>query len=329
MVKLRSARYCNLKLFLIYLVVYGHWIEPCIWENGVLLLQYRWIYAVHMPLFAFLSGLFLKNERDCAGQLRRMLPLYILLQAVAVVLGDGGVKPLTPWWVLWYLLSLCFWMGAAWLWFHFGRQKLGWLILAAAVGLGCAAGYVPQIHRGLSLSRTLVFFPYFWAGLLCRADRRFSKTAGGLGLGLAVWLMNAFGSRIPTYFFYQAAPYGSIENGGVLRLICYGIGGGLCLFLLAMAPDKRFPFTRAGSDTMPVYLLHAPLVLVLREWKVPWAVYPVLAGVLIFVIYKLGQWRSPVYGIVSEKRRRGGGIISKRLRRIRETGVPLPSAADR
>lgn len=329
MVKLRSAQYCNLKLFLIYLVVYGHWIEPYIWTVPCLLTQYRWIYAVHMPLFAFLSGLFTQKERDCANQIKRLLPLYLLLQMVAVLLG--AAKPLTPWWTLWYLLSCCAWMGAAWLWFRFCRGKGGWLILLGAVLFGCVAGYIPEIGREMSASRTIVFFPYFWAGLLCRAGYPYKKLlpAGLLCLFLAAVLMNAFGERIPTVFFYHAAAFGSVENGFWLRLVCYGIGGCLCLFLLTAAPDRRFPFTRAGADTMPVYLLHAPLVLLLRKTEMPGYAYPVLAAVLIYLIYKLGQWRGSAYGIVPGERRRSGGIVSKDIRRIRKTGIPLSAAADR
>lgn len=58
MIKLREARYCNLKLLLIFLVIYGHTIETQIWHNTVLMTQYKFIYLVHMPLFAFLSGLY-------------------------------------------------------------------------------------------------------------------------------------------------------------------------------------------------------------------------------------------------------------------------------
>lgn len=58
MVKLRDAQYCNLKLLLIFLVIYGHLIEPGIRNSEVLMVQYRWIYMVHMPLFCFLSGFF-------------------------------------------------------------------------------------------------------------------------------------------------------------------------------------------------------------------------------------------------------------------------------
>ena len=41
MVKMREANYCNLKLLLIFLVVYGHWIELSIHDSEILMLQYR------------------------------------------------------------------------------------------------------------------------------------------------------------------------------------------------------------------------------------------------------------------------------------------------
>lgn len=58
MVKWREANYCNLKLLLIFLVVYGHWIEPYIHQDEALLSQYRFISwiahgAGHGPWFSF------------------------------------------------------------------------------------------------------------------------------------------------------------------------------------------------------------------------------------------------------------------------------------
>lgn len=80
MIKLREAKYCNLKLFLIFLVIYGHLIEPRIWESNILMEQYRWIYLIHMPLFSFLSGLFINKEKDCGGQFTRTHPFDCLFQ---------------------------------------------------------------------------------------------------------------------------------------------------------------------------------------------------------------------------------------------------------
>ena len=56
MLRLRDAKYCNLKLFLIFIVLYGHWIEPQTEHSAILLQVYRLIYAFHMPLFFVLSG---------------------------------------------------------------------------------------------------------------------------------------------------------------------------------------------------------------------------------------------------------------------------------
>lgn len=123
MVKLRKAGYCNLKLFLLFLVVYGHWIENRIDSSEVLHMQYRLIYFVHMPLFVFLSGLFIRNGEDCVRQVKRLLPLYAGVQLLAVLVSGGAVSIWTPFWHLWYLLSFCWWAMAGWLWLHFFEDK--------------------------------------------------------------------------------------------------------------------------------------------------------------------------------------------------------------
>lgn len=161
MIKLRDAKYCNVKLFLIFLVIYGHLIEPWIDRSNVLLQQYRWIYFFHMPLFVFLSGLFIHTEKECLVALRKVFPLYVVLQMLAALLGRGEVKLLTPYWHLWYLLSYCSWLGLTWLWFRFMRGRRKILILVGTVIVGCFVGYLPFVGRMFSLSRTFVFLPYF------------------------------------------------------------------------------------------------------------------------------------------------------------------------
>jgi hypothetical protein len=90
----------------------------------------------------------------CKNQLARILPLYILLQTFAVVIGNGAVNPLTPYWHLWYLLSYSIWLCLAWTWFRFCNGKGKIIILVCSVVIGCLAGLVPFIGRELSLSRT-------------------------------------------------------------------------------------------------------------------------------------------------------------------------------
>ena len=208
MVKLRDARYCNLKLLLIFLVIYGHLIEPGIYQSKVLMTQYKWIYLFHMPLFTFLSGLFLNDRKACGRQFIKMLSLYIVLQILAVILGNGKVKPLTPYWHLWYLLSYSVWTALGWLWFHFRGNKGKFALLALTFLVGCLAGLHPDIGREFSLSRTLVFLPFFWMGLICDPQFRWERLRlfSLPALLIVVVLMLQWDDQISPCFFTRRYP---------------------------------------------------------------------------------------------------------------------------
>ena len=315
MVKLRDARYCNLKLLLIFLVIYGHLIEPGIYQSKVLMTQYKWIYLFHMPLFSFLSGLFLNDSKACGRQLIKMLSFYIVLQTLVVWLGNGKVKPLTPYWHLWYLLSCSAWAGFGCLWFRFfcGKGKI--VILVLSVFGGCLAGLHPDIGREHSLSRTLVFLPFFWMGLICDPQFRWERLRliSVPALIIVVIVMMQWGDQISAVFLYQAEPYGKLENGMELRLLCYLLGALLCMILLAYIPMRRFPFTRAGADTMPTYLIHAPIVLIIRNLDMTWPYYLLIAAAILYVVYKPLQWHSRLYGIVPTERRGSRCLPFRRL----------------
>lgn len=282
MVKLRSAYYCNLKLLLIFLVILGHWIEPEIGSSAVLYRVYRTIYLFHMPLFAFLSGLFLGSSGSCLRQLGRMAPIYLLCQSIAMVLGLTPWH--TPWWILWYLMSLCWWLLSAALLLKMPRLK--WAVLLFALGAGCLAGRAAWIGRPLSLSRTIVFFPYFWLGVLIPPEIPWHR--------LRVPSLSALlllPSELSVVTLYQAGPCDPL-----VRLRCYAIAGALGLLVLSWCPRKRFPWTRAGADTMAAYLLHGPLVRLLAP--VP---CPVLTTALfLYITCKATQWSHP-YGIIGKE----------------------------
>lgn len=285
-----------MKALLIYLVIYGHWIEPAAEESWV----YRLIYLIHMPLFAFLTGLFLRREGDCLRQIKRLLPIYLGLQGIAAVLGW---PILVPFWHLWYLLSCCAWAGAGWLWLRFGKGRGRWVILASSVLLGVGAGFVPWLGRTLSGSRTVVFFPFFWAGLISSPDipwRKYRPWAlAALPAGLAGFLL--WGLQMEPRFLTQADPYRSGGEAG-LRLAFYGISTLPGFFLLAFTPQRRLPVSRLGADTLMPYLLHAPLVALLREF---WPRGVLGSALVLIFIHSLTQWHSPLRGIVSGERRDG------------------------
>lgn len=322
--KRRDADYCNLKFILMFLVVYGHLIEGRLEESALLTQIYRLIYTVHMPLFLFLSGLFMKGEARCRQQMKQMLSYYIVLQTCivvwAAVFSEGEYSVLVPVWHLWYLLSLGCMAALGLLWYRFirrlpkadsGAVKLGVLIFLVA--FACMAGDMPFIGRFLSLSRTIVFLPYFFAGLFCPADVSWRKYRG-VGMAALVWfglLYHTLGRYIPTDFFYQADAYGSelLFHGGFCRLLCYGMACGLGLFLLSFTTWRRVWFSKIGANTLAVYLLHAPIVRMFDRVEMPTGLFvcsaPFLAFYIIFFLHKAFQWTGQMYVIRLTGRRHG------------------------
>lgn len=317
-VKIRDARFCNLKLLLIYLVVYGHLIETRINDSAVLLWQYRIIYMFHMPLFIFLSGYFLKTEKSCLKQLKKSGLFYALAQLAAMfvcfVFLNQQYSFFKPYWHLWYLFSLTIWSGLGLL-LHFMFRKYPFLnkvwvkilLLLAAILAGCLVGGCPQIGRFLSLSRTIVFLPYFLAGVFFPKNWNFYRTrpanriTGIAALSAAAILIFAFGRQLTTSFLFQAGAFGKMgfEKGVWLRLLCYAIGTLLSLFLLTVIPAKKLAFSRAGANTCGIYLLHVIPAILLRDISVPAPAViicaPLIGIAIVWMLHKVFQWQKSIY----------------------------------
>ena len=300
MVKLRNAGYCNLKLILIFFVVYGHLIENNLTGSYAAAALYRIIYFFHMPVFAFVSGLFVRDIHLCIKQLRRTMIIYVTFQLGAVVLTWGRTSLLTPYWHLWYLLSLCTWLGAAWIWMRFGKLRHRRAVVLLCVISGCAVGFAPWAGRVLSVSRTVVFLPYFMAGVMRDGETVRLKRGYVLLLLATAMILMAVCRNMPTAFLYQASPY-SGEQDLFYRIVCYIVGAAGCAAALTFVPDKRYVFTKIGADTMWVYLLHAPMVLAVRAFYTEWYGCILIAAAIIIVLHLITRWYGGLYGIVCDR----------------------------
>ena len=160
-IKKRNYLLDNLKVVLIFFVVFGHVIEYYIKDNSILRIVYVFIYIFHMPLFIFISGYFSKNfYRMKRKAIRNLLIPYITFNMIwytAVYIGtkENMFSLLLPGWTLWYLLSLFFW-----------RIFLKYIVkfkhmLAFSFFIGILIGLVPSVGSILSISRTIVFLPFF------------------------------------------------------------------------------------------------------------------------------------------------------------------------
>lgn len=324
-VKKRDAGYCNIKLVLIFLVVFGHMIEGQIDNHPFFMQSYRVIYSVHMPLFLFLSGLFIKNGTDCMRQMKQMFLLYGCCQLPIVIIRrllGAECSHLTPFWHLWYLLSMACMAGIGGIWFllisKYPKLNKVWVkagIVVGAVLAGCFAGNCPYIGRTLSLSRTICFLPYFFMGMFLSKDMEWKRLRplGAIALCIYFMLFLVRGQWIPVQFLYHADSFEQQKQiisevfmqGTTTRLLCYILGITLGLFLLTFITERRFPFTKVGAYTLEIYLLHAPLVRLCEkieaEERIWFIIAPVVTVYIILFLYKAFQWRHPLYAVLCHR----------------------------
>lgn len=255
-------------------------------------------------MFAFLTGLFVKSAENCKKQGFRLLKIYCVLQILIVVLSMGEQSLVTPWWHLWYLLSSVWWMCIGGIWFRYGKEEWKLPILFCTVVLGCAVGYVPWIGRVLSLSRTIVFLPYYFAGLLCQPDlidRKYRWPLIVLSVIIGIMLFLFVLDKVSVAFLYQAEPYGERHSGWLYRTATYGAGACMCCIIVTLTTKEKRWYTKFGADTLFPYLLHGPVVLLLRKLPIPAYLLPLLALMVLMVLYRGSCLLYKVYGIQETK----------------------------
>ncbi len=329
--KTRGCYRCNLKALLLFLVIVGHAIEGDIGTSLPAEVLYRCIYLFHMPLFVFLSGMGIKGGLRSLKSAGRTFLIYAAAQGVVALWTAfrGGTLTVswvtTPYWHLWYLLSLAYWYiiagavasvtsrlraKAA------GRVKL--VVFLASIAAGALWGFIPYAGRPWSLSRTVAFLPFLLAGafwgesILNRLKRAYRLLpmllAGCVLLFFLLW-------KLPVSCLYHAAPYRYTQMPGAAgalgRLGCYAAAACFSAVVLILCPKKKLPITAVGADTLWLYLLHPLVVLPLRRMPhPPEAAVPMgigAAAVLMAVTAGLLKLRGQRYRFVTEE----GALLSK------------------
>lgn len=269
----REAYFDNAKLLFIFLVVFGHLIQPLKENIELVNVLYQWIYLFHMPVFILVSGFFAKGASDRGYLLKlvkRILFPYFLFQLFYSVyyLGIGksswDATLYDPHWGLWFLLSLFSWHL---LLIVFKRLKPFYGI-SIAFGIGVLVGYLPFIGPSFSLSRTLVFFPFFLIGYWLSKEQLFNwqtvnKKAIAVGFLIAVFVVSYVTPSIPSQWLFGSHSYQALDvaaSGGFIRALLYLVATLMVFSVLLLIPNKHYSFTPLGQNTMYVYLLHGVII---------------------------------------------------------------------
>lgn len=262
------------RFVLIALVVIGHLMEQLADSGPFAAALYRWIYLFHMPAFVLVSGAVSKADltrrRAFALATCVLLP-YVVFQTLYPAWdawlsgsGDWSQGYLTPYWLLWYLLSLASWRVLLPL---FARLKFA---LPLAVIIALAAGMAPWIGYPFSLSRTLVFFPLFLLGHRIGA-RRLQQLGGvparrfAAAMVLAAAAAGAWFLRdLDPEWLYASMDYASLGiapfAGAMTRLALLTASTLCALSVLTLVP-RRARHAGFGRRSLTAYLVHGFLVL--------------------------------------------------------------------
>lgn len=269
--------------FLIFCVVLGHVLEICppFRERELL---YRAIYSFHMGAFLFLFGYFAKF--DPRRILRGYLLPYLVFQVLYILFlrhvlhTTRQMQFTTPYWILWYLLACAFYQLLI-PFFGVGSGKTHLACLAGTLILSLAAGLDDTVGYYATVSRFLVYLPWFLLGYYARRyeDRLlpwFRKYRDYL-LVLSLVIIGASLFYLHYGSFHRDALFGSYpysKKDYILpdRLLFFVIGLGWTYFLLLLFGRCRRPLpllTSLGQNTLPVFLLHGFVIKAIPK-RLPW-----------------------------------------------------------
>lgn len=272
----RDCYFDNAKFLLIAFVFIGHAIEP-FREGNILPVIYKVLYLFHMPCFVFITGYF--SKRHPIQKVGDFLYAYVVFQAVYLFVNARTQSaPLdlqwtTPFWSMWYLLAAVVWkllypQLIKW------KHPVIWSFLLALL-----IGFEKTVNIYLTLSRIIVFLPFFVLGYTVRREtfmklKRIPKAVPVAVIVLTCIIFSKAQFRLD--FIYHCWSYRDLNPDlnhdafyGLLVRSIILIGNVVlsCCFF-CFVPEKKTWYTQLGTRSLQVYLLHFFVVWFLKFWPV-------------------------------------------------------------
>lgn len=288
----------NLKFFLIATVVVGHFADEAYGKSGFFKMIFMFIYAFHMPLFLFCSGLFHSNKDVFIKAFKYIGVGYaakIVMSLSRLMLsGRMSFRLLEDTELPWYMFVMAIYIVATYLLRNVDKRYL----LAFAVVTALFAGYDKNVGDYLYLSRAIVFYPFYLCGqMVTKKDiirlNRSKPLKAAAAVILAGWLVLCL---VRTDLVTALRPLFTGRNsyavaemfvkwGFLYRALCYAITLLISVSVICLMPDKRLPLiTDFGSRTLQVYYWHYPVIRVLQKLGVQAALMGSVAGKISWVL---------------------------------------------
>lgn len=272
----RIAYFDNVKFVLMALIVIGHTIDVSVVPyHSMARAAFAFIYSFHVPLFIFVSGLFVSQNKLTGDYAIKKVVWFVLLGFAAKIIPevvpvacdgrDFRFSLLSDPGLAWFMFVTAEYYASAFILKNVNPK----IVLVASVVIGLFVGYDNTIGDFLYLSRFVVYFPFFWAGFMLRPQDVEELARRPIVKAIGAVVVVAFAAlcvlRTDSVYRYRGLFTGrnSFEAVGAIehctwvnRMIAYVITTGVGAGILAIMPHGHLPVvSSAGKRTLQIYLL--------------------------------------------------------------------------
>jgi fucose 4-O-acetylase-like acetyltransferase len=281
----RDCFYDNAKALLIFLVVLGHFVFYVTPISKDMKTIFFFIYLFHMPLFIFISGIFSKStinrDRFKIERVLSFLILYIFLKLCYYILIKFFSENTNKFSLLiesdlpWFMLAIATWLSFTYLL----KEIKPVVLITTTIIISLLAGYDPKVGDYLSVSRIIVYYPYFLLGYYLDATK-ISEYLKNEKISIAGWsililVIIVISTQIEHIYHIRPLltgrnPYMRLKNidlGLVYRMLLYVVIPIVSFAILAILPHKKTFYTYIGTRTLQIYFLHDLILKIYHKLK--------------------------------------------------------------
>lgn len=312
MKKDRIYYFDNLKFLLIFLVVFGHFIELYVNVSYNAKVLWTFIYTFHMPLFIFVSGYFSKKQIETEDYKKtyKYISLYYIMKILHFLIdkyifcNNSNLNILTINNIEWYLFALAIWpaISIKTKKIQFKKKLLFSIIISLIIG------FDPFFKDFLCLSRIIVFYPFFLIGNNFNQNKiNKIKNKKNIILSLLILILIFLVYYFNIDFVYKIRPIltgrnnynilnESIRNYGIIiRSGWYIFSIFISILIMIVIPKQQNFITKYGERTLSVYFWHAFIFYIIKYLNIYLNLHQCLIlAIIVTLVLSLNIFYIPV-----------------------------------
>lgn len=273
--KTRSDYWDNIKGFLIFLVVFGHFLLPIrndFWLNNLI---FNLVYIFHMGAFVFVSGYFSKSEHSRSfNSILNYVIAYIILQSGFISwnsINGGTCSLFEPLYSAWYLIALVVWRISI---SYLGKIRY---ILAFLIVISLCSAFCPNINMQFGLIKIIAFYPFFMLGFLYKKEytekilsfpklKKYSTAFLVIILSIIIGIISfkffdtGYMDLVPSVYSQNDTNMNNLYSRICIYLVCFLA----IIAMLMLSVEKKIPLiTKFGKNSFSIYIIHRYITLLM------------------------------------------------------------------